>query len=65
MQRLRTLLPKKWDDTAQQIWEAKLEAEIEEARRAAGLLGECSAELTKLANGAMHPHGKRGLPNGS
>lgn len=65
MQLIRTLLPKKWDDTAQQIWEAKLEAEIEEARRAAGLIKECSAELTTLANGALHPHGKRGLEHGS
>jgi hypothetical protein len=54
LQTLRKLLPAKWDDTMQQIWDAKLEAEIEEARKAAGLLKECSSELTQMANGAMY-----------
>lgn len=65
MQLIRALIPKKWDDVEHQLWEAKLEAEIDEARKAAGLLRECSAELTTLANGALHPHGKRGLEHGS
>ena len=59
---LRKLLPTKWDDTAYQIWEAKLEAEIEEARKAAGLVKECSTELTQMANGAMYRFKK---PDGS
>ena len=57
---LKKLLPAKWDDTMQQIWDAKLEAEIEEARRAAGLLKECSSELTQMANGAMYKLKKPG-----
>ena len=56
----RKLFPAKWDDTLHEIWEAKLEVEIEEARRAAGLLKECSAELVTMANGAMHKPGKNG-----
>ena len=57
---LRKLLPTKWDDTAYQIWEAKLELEIEEARKAAGLVKECSAELMQMANGAMYKFKKPG-----
>lgn len=61
LQQIRKLFPARWDDTMQQIWDAKLEAEIEEARKAAGLLRECSEELTTMANGALHPNGHKGL----
>jgi len=55
MQKLQSLLPKKWDDTDQQIWDAKLEVEIAEARKAAGLVAECSSTLIEMANGAKPP----------
>jgi len=53
LQALRKLLPSRWDDTMQQVWDAKLEAEIDEARKAAGLVKECSTELENIANGSM------------
>ena len=58
LQTLRKLLPTKWDDTMQQIWDAKLEAEIDEARKAAGLVKECSSELENIANGSMKKAGE-------